>query len=133
MPGSPPGRRAHMARKKVRFGIWLPTFAYPETSTTEPMNLLREQIARCEHYDMDIWVIDHLLVAPGLYGATWFEPMTALAYAGALTRKVKLGTGILVMPVRNPALLAKEIGTLQAMTDDRFLLGIGPGWDAREF
>ena len=56
-----------------------------------------------------------------------------LAYVGALTRRIKIGTGILVLPVRDPVLLAKEVGTLQYLTDDRFLLGIGPGWNAREY
>jgi alkanesulfonate monooxygenase len=121
-----------MARKKIRFGIWLPNFTYSDNSS-EPMAMLRETVARCEHYDLDVWVIDHLLDAPGLYGATWWEPMTTLAYVGALTRRIKIGTGILVLPVRNPVLLAKEVGTLQYLTDDRFLLGIGPGWNAREY
>jgi hypothetical protein len=121
-----------MARKKIRFGIWLPNFTYADNSS-EPMAMLRETVARCEHYDLDVWVIDHLLDAPGLYGATWWEPMTTLAYVGALTRRIKIGTGILVLPVRNPVLLAKEVGTLQYLTDDRFLLGIGPGWNAREY
>jgi alkanesulfonate monooxygenase SsuD/methylene tetrahydromethanopterin reductase-like flavin-dependent oxidoreductase (luciferase family) len=78
-------------------------------------------------------VIDHLLVAPGLYGITWLDPLTILSYAAALTRRVKLGTGILVLPVRQPVLLAKEIASLQLLCEGRFALGVGPGWHAKEY
>jgi alkanesulfonate monooxygenase SsuD/methylene tetrahydromethanopterin reductase-like flavin-dependent oxidoreductase (luciferase family) len=74
-----------------------------------------------------------LLVAPGLYGSSWLEPMEMLTYAAAVSRDVKLATGILVLPVRNPVLLAKEIATLQVLSDNRFILGVGPGWYKQEF
>src|SRR4029078_1395750 len=60
-------------------------------------------------------------------------PLNALAYAAPLTSKVKIATGILVLPVRHPVLLAKEISTLCHLSDNRYLFGVGPGWDAREF
>jgi alkanesulfonate monooxygenase SsuD/methylene tetrahydromethanopterin reductase-like flavin-dependent oxidoreductase (luciferase family) len=41
--------------------------------------------------------------------------------------------GILVLPVRNPVLLAKEIATLQVLSENRFMLGVGPGWHKQEF
>jgi alkanesulfonate monooxygenase SsuD/methylene tetrahydromethanopterin reductase-like flavin-dependent oxidoreductase (luciferase family) len=63
----------------------------------------------------------------------WLDPLLALTYAASATTRVRLGTSILVMPTRNPLLLAKEIATLQALSDDRFVLGAGTGWDAREF
>ena len=73
---------------------------------------LREWCIRADHAGVDIWVIDHLLVAPGLYGASWLEPMELLTYAAALTARVQVAPGILVLPVRHPVLLAKEIATL---------------------
>jgi alkanesulfonate monooxygenase SsuD/methylene tetrahydromethanopterin reductase-like flavin-dependent oxidoreductase (luciferase family) len=78
-------------------------------------------------------VIDHLLVAPGLYGGSWLEPLETLTFAAAVTQDVKLATGILVMPVRNPVLLAKEIATLQVLSNNRFILGAGPGWYKQEY
>ena len=78
-------------------------------------------------------VIDHLLSAPGLYGNAWLEPLNVLSYAAALTSRVKLATGILVLPVRHPVVLAKEISTLCHLSNNRYLFGIGPGWYAREF
>ena len=67
---------------------------------------------KCEEHGIDVWVIDHLLSAPGLYGNAWLEPLNVLSYAAALTTRVKLATGILVLPVRHPVMLAKEISTL---------------------
>src|SRR5437879_13792414 len=97
------------------------------------MRRIRESIVKCEKYGIDVWVIDHLLSAPGLYGNAWLEPLSTLAYAAAVTSKVKLATGILVLPVRHPVVLAKEISTLCHLSNNRFVFGVGPGWYAREF
>lgn len=120
----------------VRFGIWLPSYAWEVADGQQQRERnarLREYIVRCEEYDFDIWDIDHLLTAPGLYGNAWLEPLEVLTYAAALTEKVKLGTGILVLPLRNPVLLAKEISTLARLSDDRYIFGVGPGWYPPEF
>jgi alkanesulfonate monooxygenase SsuD/methylene tetrahydromethanopterin reductase-like flavin-dependent oxidoreductase (luciferase family) len=50
-----------------------------------------------------------------------------------VTSRAKLGTGILVLPLRNPVLLAKEIATLDYMSRGRFIFGVGPGWYPPEF
>jgi alkanesulfonate monooxygenase SsuD/methylene tetrahydromethanopterin reductase-like flavin-dependent oxidoreductase (luciferase family) len=117
---------------QLKFGVWLPTYAWTDAGP-EHVRRLRECITKCEDHDIDIWVIDHLLAAPGLYGVAWLEPLTTLAYAAALTSKVRLATGILVLPVRHPVVLAKEISTLSHLTNGRFVWGIGPGWHAPEF
>ena len=78
-------------------------------------------------------MIDHLLSAPGLYGTAWLEPLNVLAYAAALSSRVKIATGILVLPVRHPVLLAKEIATLCHLSNGRYMFGVGPGWYAREY
>ena len=56
------------------------------------------------------------------------DPYIALARASAVTQNLKLGTGISLIPERNPLLLAKEIATLDLMSGGRFILGIGAGW-----
>ncbi|MQA86353.1 MAG: LLM class flavin-dependent oxidoreductase [Streptosporangiales bacterium] len=120
----------------VKIGIWLPSYAWetPDpASREERMRTLRAYIRRCEELDFDVWVIDHVLTAPGLYGSSWLEPMSMLSYAAALTDRVNVATGILVLPLRNPVLLAKEIATLIQLANGRFILGAGPGWDPREF
>ena len=117
---------------KLRFAVWLPTYAWADAGP-EHVRRLTESIRTCEEHDLDVWVIDHLLAAPGLYGVAWLEPLSVLAYAAALTQKVRLATGILVLPVRHPVVLAKEISTLCHISGGRFVLGIGPGWYSREF
>ena len=123
---------------KLRFGTWIPTYAWADTpaspeSVREHTARIRDSILKCEEHGIDVWVVDHLLSAPGLYGNAWLEPLGALAYAAALTTRVKLGTGILVLPVRHPVMLAKEISTLCQLSQGRYLFGVGPGWYAREY
>ncbi len=56
------------------------------------------------------------------------DPYIALAKASGVTSTIKLGTGITLIPERNPLLLAKEISTLDLVSGGRFILGIGTGW-----
>ena len=119
---------------KLKFGVWIPTYAWADRSGgAQNVRRITESIERCEKHGFDVWVIDHLLSAPGLYGNAWQEPLNMLAYAAALTAKVKIATGILVLPVRHPVVLAKEISTLCHMSNNRFVWGVGPGWYAREY
>jgi alkanesulfonate monooxygenase SsuD/methylene tetrahydromethanopterin reductase-like flavin-dependent oxidoreductase (luciferase family) len=117
---------------RVKFGAWIPSYSWPDVGP-EHVKRLTETIRKCEEYGIDIWVIDHLLSAPGLYGTAWLEPLNVLSYAAALSSKVKLATGILVLPVRHPVLLAKEIATLMHLSGGRYMFGVGPGWYTREF
>lgn len=60
------------------------------------------------------------------------DPFIALARASAVTDKIKLGTGICLVPERNPLMLAKEVASLDAFSGGRFLFGIGAGWHKEE-
>ncbi len=60
------------------------------------------------------------------------DPFVTLARASAVTSRIKLGTGIVLVPERNPLLLAKEIATLDMYSGGRFLFGIGAGWCREE-
>ena len=108
------------------------TPASPE-SVREHIAKIKDSILKCEEHGIDVWVVDHLLSAPGLYGNAWLEPLSALAYAAALTTPRQAGHGILVLPVRHPVMLAKEISTLCHLSQGRYLFGVGPGWYAREY
>jgi len=119
---------------KLKFAAWIPTYAWAERSGgARNVRNIHESIEKCEKHGIDVWVIDHLLSAPGLYGNAWLEPLSTLAYAAAVTAKVKIATGILVLPVRHPVVLAKEISTLCHLSNNRYVFGVGPGWYAREF
>ena len=64
---------------------------------------------------------------------SWLEPMSVLSHVAAVTQRVRIGTAILVLPLRNPVLLAKEIATMDFLSGGRYVFGIGPGWYEREF
>jgi probable F420-dependent oxidoreductase len=61
------------------------------------------------------------------------DPYVALTYAAALTKKIRLGTGISLIPERSPVVTAKEIASLDKLSGGRFDLGVGIGWLAEEF
>ena len=61
---------------KLKFGAWIPTYAW-SGGKSDPRNVkrIRASIEKCEDHGIDVWVIDHLLSAPGLYGNAWLEPL----------------------------------------------------------
>ena len=61
------------------------------------------------------------------------DPLIWMAYVAAHTTRIKLGTGILILPQHNPVVVAKQIATLDLMSGGRILLGIGVGWMREEF
>jgi len=95
-----------------------------------------------------LWTVEHVLYPEG-YESTYPysptgkmpgsadspipDPMAWLSFVGATTSTIKLATGILILPQRNPAVLAKEVATVDALTEGRVILGIGVGWLEEEF
>jgi probable F420-dependent oxidoreductase len=63
----------------------------------------------------------------------WLDPFVALAVAGAVTRTIRLATGICLVPEHNPLILAKQVASLDRLSGGRFALGVGVGWMAEEF
>jgi alkanesulfonate monooxygenase len=117
----------------MQIGVWVPSYTYPDLTYDRAQKAVLDYSRRCNDLGYDIWVIDHLLHAPGLYGMSWLEPLHVLTAAGAVAPDVKLGTGILVLPLRHPVVLAKEIATMDFLTGGRYMFGIGPGWYPGEF
>ncbi len=66
-------------------------------------------------------------------GADWLDPFITLTFAAAVTRTIRLATGICLVPEHNPVVLAKEIASLDRLSNGRFALGVGIGWSAEEF
>jgi probable F420-dependent oxidoreductase len=66
-------------------------------------------------------------------GMGWLEPLAALSFVAARTERVRLGTSVLVLPYRNPVLVAAQAATMQVLSGDRLVLGVGTGWMREEF
>jgi probable F420-dependent oxidoreductase len=79
-----------------------------------------------------LWAWDHVLlgVEPAF---PILDSVTTLGAVAARTRRIKLGTGVLVLPLRNPVVAAKALGSLDVISDGRLVLGVAAGWYAREF
>jgi len=95
-----------------------------------------------------IWTVEHVVVPagyestypydrsgrmPGADDAPIPDPIVWLSYLAAATTTLNLGTGVLILPQRNPLVLAKELATLDHLSGGRMLLGIGAGWLEEEF
>lgn len=118
----------------MRFGAWIPSYAYPGLDYERARQDTDTFSKKANGYDIDLWVIDHLLHAPGLYGMPWLDPMTVLTHGAAVAPDVKMvGTGILVIPLHDPVMLAKQVATMDYLTGGRYQFGIGPGWNGPEF
>jgi probable F420-dependent oxidoreductase len=116
-----------------RFGVFLPSYIWAGDGP-ERARGIREFARAVEDLGFDsLFITDHLLAAKRFYSASFLEPLTGLAVAAGVTERVRLGTSILIMPLRNPVLLAKELATLQFLSEDRLILGAGVGWNDAEY
>lgn len=87
-----------------------------------------------------LWTGEHVVLpdpqeppSPAPPQTPMLHPPTALAYIAAVTRTIKLGTGITLVAQRNPVVLAKEIASLDVLCEGRLLFGIGAGYLHQEF
>lgn len=75
--------------------------------------------------------------ADGVFGVDartdWLDPFAGLAFAAAHTKRIRLATGICLVPEHNPLILAKQVASLDHLSDGRMALGVGIGWSAEEF
>jgi len=83
-----------------------------------------------------IWITDHIAIPPddsaGSEGR-YLDPLITLAYIAGVTGDIKLGVGVLILPYRAALPTAKQIATLQELSANRLLLGVGIGWMDAEF
>lgn len=95
-----------------------------------------------------LWTVEHVVVPtayasaypyskdgkmPGSEDAPIPDPLVWLGYAAAVTKKINLATGIIILPQRHPFYLAKEVSTLDQLSGGRVILGVGVGWLEEEF
>ena len=103
----------------VRIGIGFGGWPFPHKDPS----LLWEYVDACEELDIDsLWLSDRIVSE-----AMNVEPMIALSFIAARTQKLKFGTSVLALPLRNPTVLAKEVATLDFLSGGRSLPAVGLG------
>jgi probable F420-dependent oxidoreductase len=98
--------------------------------------LIRRAAIRAEELGLDdVWVSEHIIVPRATFPRSplFYDPVLSLTWAAAVTKRVRLGTSVLVLPMRHPLPLAKELATLQNFSEGRLILGAGVGWLEAEF
>jgi probable F420-dependent oxidoreductase len=104
---------------------------------------------RAEELGYDsLWVSDHIIFPTELRSPYPYspdgklpldptnpllEPFTVLSYAAAVTKTIKLGTSVIIVPYRDPLVTAKIVSSLDVLSNGRFIFGVGVGWLDEEF
>jgi len=128
----------------MKFGLMAPYMQAP----IEDGDYTRAFAKQAEELGFEsVWAVDHVVMCPDYAsqypyhpsGRSPFhadvvqpDPLVWLGWAGAATTTLKLGTGILILPLRNPVVLAKTVASLDRLSNGRMLLGIGVGWVEEE-
>jgi probable F420-dependent oxidoreductase len=140
----------------VDFGVLLPTNISGHTGKD-----VREFSQRAEALGFDsLWVGDHVAIPSGaqsvypylgemaetgfspapppppdgaLRSSGLADPLTALTFAAACTERIKVGTTVLILPMRNPVITAHTVASLDVLSGGRVLLGVGIGWNREEY
>jgi probable F420-dependent oxidoreductase len=116
----------------MRVGVHLPHIGHK----AGPEAIRRAAIQAEELGFADVWSSEHIIIpegAPYPPSAIFYDPVLTLTWAAAFTKRICLGTSVLVLPMRHPLPLAKELATLQNLSEGRLILGAGVGWMAAEF
>jgi F420-dependent oxidoreductase-like protein len=130
------GRRLEvLVGMNALFGFHMPNFTYPGVPKDRLFDHVVEQAKAAEKAGFDlVTVMDHFYQIRGLGPET--EPMmeayTTLGALAASTSRVKLGTLVTGVTYRNPAILAKQVTTLDVISKGRAILGIGAAWNEDE-
>lgn len=128
----------------MKFGLFAPNIGpFAEPDAARAVSTLAE-----EHGFDSLWAIEHTVIPAGYESRYPYsgdgkmpaaevmnicDPLVWLAHAAAVTEQVRLCTGILILPQRNPVVLAKQVATLDRLSGGRVTLGVGIGWLEEEF
>jgi probable F420-dependent oxidoreductase len=116
----------------MRLGVHLPHIG----RKAGPEAIRRAAVQAEELGFADVWASEHIIVPKGATyppSPIFYDPVLTLTWAAACIRRIGLGTSVLVLPMRHPLPLAKELATLQCLSEGRLILGAGVGWLAAEF
>ncbi|MDX1513486.1 MAG: TIGR03619 family F420-dependent LLM class oxidoreductase [Gammaproteobacteria bacterium] len=120
-----------MNARKTTFGIAMRNFTrYPELP--DPQALIDYGVRMEELGFESLWVWDHILLGVDPHFPI-IDSLTLLTAVAARTSRIRIGTGVLILPLRNPLVLAKQIAGIDQVSGGRFILGTAAGWYKREF
>jgi probable F420-dependent oxidoreductase len=115
----------------MNFGVGLPNYGRHSTFDT-----IRRVALTAEEWGYDsVWTTDHIIVPRAdsePYGRI-YESVVTLAMVAAVTQRIRVGTSIIVLPMRNPVLFAKQVATIDAASGGRMIVGVGVGWNEPEY
>lgn len=115
----------------MKFGVAV--LHHGEKSSKNAIDKVAELAEKLE-YD-SIWVSDHI-ITPKKEGKTYgfvFEALSTLSYLAAKTENLLLGTSVIVLPMRDAVLFAKQVATIDVLSEGRLIIGLGIGWLKEEF
>jgi probable F420-dependent oxidoreductase len=110
----------------VKFGINIPQFHPGDSSQLASLGKFAIE-AEALGFD-SLWTLDGVFREP-----PFLEPLSSLAYVAGLTKKVKLGTAVLLLPLRVPSIVAKETATIDFLSSGRVVLGAALGGGDKEY
>ena len=133
-----------MMKNNIKIGAFLPSAGeLPSKYGVNNMATKLEELGFSS-----LWVSDHILM-PEIIKADypfakdrkatwntnipWYDSLILLSIAAAVTKNIKLGTAVLVLPLRHPIIFAKQAATIDELSKGRLVLGIGAGWLSDEF
>ena len=115
----------------MKLGVWIPNCRHLATP-----DVMRSTAVRAEELGYDsVWVSDHVIVPHANvvnFGQAVFDPFITLSVIAGATRRVQLGTTVLIVPYRQAVVTAKMVSSLDALSGGRVVLGVGVGWVAAE-
>jgi len=116
----------------MKYGVAIRNMGPQSTRAT-----IRECARVAEQVGFDaLFVSDHLCIPPDETegsGGRYLDVLATLAYLAGATERIRLGVSVLVVPYRPAVLTAKQVATIQELSGERMILGVGVGWMRREF
>src|SRR5579875_821806 len=116
----------------MKYGVAVRNMGPQSTAAT-----IRACAAAAESLGYDaLFVSDHLCIPPDQTegsGGRYLDVLAALAYLAGMTNRIRIGVSVLVLPYRPAVLTAKQIATIQELSGERMILGVGVGWMRPEF
>src|SRR4030081_1880613 len=123
--------KTSMEGRRMQLGIHL-----PHAGSQASPELIKRHAQRAEALGLsDVWVSEHIIVPRAQFPRSplFYDPILTLTWVASVTERVRLGTSVIVLPMRHPLPLAKELSTLHNLSGGRLILGVGVGWLEAEF